>query len=413
MSLFVYQAVRPDGARSEGEVEAATRGEAFRQLEALRLQPLSVRLKGLEGEAVAPAGGADAVDDQGPRLLSSKQIVHFTDEMSDLLDAGLRLEPALRLMAQRRELSGLKVVIGRLRHQVVEGASFSSALRKASTSFGELYCRLVEAGELSGALPQILRRQAAYLMAMEELRNRVIQALIYPAIMCVVGFALMGVFMLALVPQLVVLFSKTGQQLPLLTRGLIAASNFAGHWWWLVLLLLVIGVITFWQAVSQPRGRLWWDRARLRIPLVGDVMAARYYVQFSQTLATMVGNGIPLLNALRLMHSATANRHLHALVGRVVDIVSEGGSLSRALQKVGDFPPTLIDMISVGEQTGDLGAALEKVGARYDKELDVRIQRMTAVIQPAIIVVMAVVVGVVAYSMITGIFQAVSGLKTR
>ncbi len=417
MSRWTYQAIRPDGSRAEGEIEARSRSEALQKLDASRLQPLSVRLHGDEG-APRDAGPGHAAPapisaGSGSSVLSRREIVHFTKEISTLLDAGLQLEPALRSMARRRELSRLKGVVEKLQNSVREGANFSAALRKASPSFDELYCRLAEAGEISGALPKILRRQAAYLATMNELRNRVIQALVYPAFLCGAGAILVGVFMTVLVPQLVTLFSKTGQQLPPLTRLLIAFSGFLGAWWWLLLALAMLAVLAFWRAVSRPAGRLWWDRAQLRLPLVGEVIASRYYVQFAQTLATMVANGIPLLNALRLMHAATANRHLHALLGRVVEMVQDGKPFTAALQRVGDFPPAFIDMVGVGEQTGDMAAALENVGARYDEELNVRIQRVMAVIQPVLIALMALAVGVVAYSMVTGIFQSVNGIGRR
>jgi len=414
MSLFVYQAVDARGARAAGEIEAKSRGEALRKLEDARLQPISVRPKPLGGDLPAsadPGSPPSAPASSGPLSLQSAQIVHFTDEISDLLDAGLQLEPALRLMGQRVELSKLKGVVARLREEVRDGASFSVALRRTSASFGELYCRLVEAGELSGALPQILRRQAKFLADMQELRSRVVQALIYPAFMTLAGIGLMTIFMVVLVPNLTTLFSKTGQELPVLTRGLIAFSHFFSTWWWALLGGGVLAALGFLSFVRTTEGRAWWHGAQLRLPLVGAVLLSRYYVQLSQTLATMVGSGIPLLNALRLMEAATGNLHLRGRLGRVIAIVSEGGSLSRALQRVGDFPPTLIDMVSVGEQTGDLAASLEKIGTRYDKELNQKIARLTAVIQPSIVIVMALVVGVVAFSMITGIFAAVSGLK--
>jgi len=408
MPLFAYQAVDAGGTRTSGEIEAKSRGDALRKLESNRLQPLSVRLK---GEVGGDEPSSSAAPGDGSATLTLPQIVHFTDEISDLLDAGLQLEPALRLMEQRRELSKLKGIVSRLREDIRDGASFSSSLRRASSSFDELYCRLAEAGELSGALPRILRRQALFLASMHELRNRVIQALIYPAFITVAGVVLMSVFMVVLVPQLTSLFTKTGQELPLITRLLIATSGFVGAWWWAVLVGIGAGLLGFWSYVSTPAGKLWWHREQVRVPLVGPVISSRYYVQLSQTLATMVGSGIPLLNALRLMESATANLYMKGLLTKVVAIVSEGGSLSRALQRVGEFPPTLIDMVSVGEQTGDLATSLEKIGTRYDKELNIKIQRLTAVIQPTIVIFMALMVGVVAYSMITGIFQAVSGLK--
>jgi type II secretory pathway component PulF len=149
------------------------------------------------------------------------------------------------------------------------------------------------------------------------------------------------------------------------------------------------------------------------LPLFGAVLKGRFYAQFSQTMANLIENGIPLLTALRLMNSATANVHLRGLMEKVVDMVGEGGSLSRALQRVGEFPPLFIDMVSVGEQTGDLAKALDKVGRRYDKELNIRIQRLTSLVQPVVILVMACMVGLIAYSIINGIFDAISGLNTR
>ncbi len=413
MPSFLYQAVRSGGERVSGEIEARTRAEATIKLEQSRLQPISLKVK--EGSAestIALQETSTSVPVSGePIILGSRQIVQFTDELSDLLEAGLQLEPALRVMEQRRELTNLKHVVIGLRQRVRDGASFSSALHDVSPSFSDLYCKLISAGEMSGALPEILKRQAIYLTEMGELQSRVVQALIYPAILSLTGGGLLVVFMTVLVPQLTVLFSKTGQDLPMMTQVLIASSSFVGQWWWLILGFIVLSALSFWRYIETATGKMWWHTTQLRIPLVGAVIASRYYVQLTQTLATMISNGIPLLNALRLMHAATSNIYLHELLGKALEFVSEGGSLSRALQKVGHFPPTLIDMVAVGEQTGDLGGALEKTGKRYDKELNVKIQRLTSFVQPAVILVMAGAVGVVAYSMVTGIFQSVSGLS--
>jgi len=413
MPWFVYEAVAPGGEVKKGEIEGRTKGEALQKLGLLRLQPHVLRPKEGELAQAAASRASEGKAPAGSTKLSRKQILLFTDEVSDLLEAGLRLEPALRVMEDRRELSGLKRVVARMREQVREGVGFSVALRNASASFGELYCRLVAAGEASGALPVILKRQAAYLAAMGELRSRVIQALIYPAFISGAGILLMCIFMTVLVPQLTVLFTKTGQQLPIATQILIAVSAFGGKWWWAVLLAILFAALAFRQFVGTPSGRLWWDRKQLGIPLVGDVLATRHYVQIAQTLATMVGNGVPLFDALRLMEAAMQNIHLKARLGKVAAMVGEGVPLSRAMDRIGEFPAILIDTVSIGEQTGDLADALEKAGRRYDKELNVRIQRMTSMVQPIIVLAMALVVGTVAFSMITGIFDAVSSLKTR
>lgn len=416
MARFVYEAVSRDGQRVSGQMEAQTRAEAFRKLDRDRLQPISlVQRDGIETNGVFP-GQSKALPEAkpaGPIRLSRAQIILFTEEMSDLLDAGLQLEPALRVMEERKELSSLKTMASALRQEVREGSSLSSALRHVSPSFGDLFCNLVSAGEISGSLPQLLKRQATFLVTIDDLQKKVVSALIYPSMIFVLGIGLIFLFMTYLVPQLTVLFEKTGKELPLLTRLLINTSTFLSHYWWTILAGAAAIVFGFSQYIRTSGGKKWWHRTQLRLPLFGSVLKGRFYAQFSQTMANLITNGIPLLNALRLMNSATANVHLRRLMEKVVDMVGEGGSLSRALQRVGEFPPLFIDMVSVGEQTGDLAKALDKVGKRYDKELNIRIQRLTSLVQPVVILVMACMVGLIAYSIINGIFDAISGLNTR
>ena len=411
MALFSYHAVRRDGGRVSGQVEAQSRTEAFRKLDLESLQPISlVQQEGVETNGARAPETSGALQTRNIRL-SGGQIILFTEEMSDLLDAGLQLEPALRVMEGRKELSGIKAVASALRQQVREGSSLSSALRLVSPSFGDLFCNLVSAGELSGSLPQLLRRQATFLVTMDDLRKKVVSALIYPAMIFFLGIGLIFLFMTYLVPQLTSLFMKTGKDLPLLTRLLVQTSDFFSHYWWAIIAAAAAAVFGFLQFIRMPLGRTWWHTTQLQLPLFGSVLRRRYYAQFSQTMANLIANGIPLLNSLRLMISATGNVHLRSLTEQVVEMVGEGGSLSRALQRVGDFPPLFIDMIAVGEQTGDLAQALERIGRRYDKELNISIQRLTSLIQPVVILVMAVMVGLIAYSIINGIFDAISGLR--
>jgi type II secretory pathway component PulF len=416
MARFVYEAVGRNGQRVSGQMEAQSRAEAFRKLDRDRLQPISlVQRDGIENNGVLPSQSKQVPEAKsaGPIRLSRAQIILFTEEMSDLLDAGLQIEPALRVMEERKELSSLKTMASTLRQEVREGSSLSNALRRASPSFGDLFCNLVAAGEISGSLPQLLKRQATFLVTIDDLQKKVVSALIYPSMIFVLGVGLIFLFMTYLVPQLTVLFEKTGKELPLLTRLLINTSSFLSHYWWAILAGVAAVVFGFSQYIRTSGGKKWWHRVQLRLPLFGAILKGRFYAQFSQTMANLIANGIPLLNALRLMNSATGNVHLRGVMEKVVDMVGEGGSLSRALQKVGEFPPLFIDMVSVGEQTGDLAKALDKVGKRYDKELNIRIQRLTSLVQPVVILVMACMVGLIAYSIINGIFDAISGLNTR
>jgi type II secretory pathway component PulF len=229
----------------------------------------------------------------------------------------------------------------------------------------------------------------------------------------VLGLGLIFLFMTYLVPQMTVLFEKTGKNVPFLTRLLIEVSAFFSHYWWAILAFVALASFGFWQLIRHPRGKKWWHRVQLKIPVVGSVLRGRFYAQFAQTLANLLGNGLPLLSAMQLMRGATLNEHWRRALSEVTDYVGEGGAFSRGLQRLTDFPSLFIDMVAVGEQTGDMPRALDKVGKKYDKELNLRIQRLTSMVQPVIILVMALMVGVIAYSIINGIFDAVSGLQTR
>ncbi len=409
MPTYTFEAIERGGGRRRGEVEARSRAQACDKLERDALQPLWLKLKGEKGEPTAPQTATPAL--RGGYRLSAKQVMLFTEELSDLLEAGLQLEGALRIMENRQDRSALKEVSAYLRQEVREGVAFSAAMRKASPSFGELFCNLVAAGEQGGALHAILKRTLEYQQVVAELKSKVAGALIYPAFIGLAGLLLIILFVSYLVPQLGNLLGTTGEKMPLATALLIGASHFFAAYWWLLLLLVIAAAVGFRQLIRTPSGRIWWDRVQLRIPLVGPVLRAKFLAQLAQTLATLTSNGIALFGALKLTNAATPNVHLQKILSRVTDDVGEGVSLSRSVARTKAFPPVFVDMIIVGEQTGDLPGALEKAGARYDKELNTAIATLTSMIQPAVIVVMAGVVGVVAYSMMGGIFQAVSGLR--
>ncbi|MBV8587651.1 MAG: type II secretion system F family protein [Verrucomicrobia bacterium] len=417
MARFSYDAIDRRGARIQGELDAPTRSDAFRQLGTQRLQPLRLELAengSKNGSKNSHARSAAESDNLPTNIrLSRSQVILFTDELSELLDAGLQIESALRVMADRKELSRLKTLAAVLRRSVREGRPLSAALRSTSPSFGAVYCNLVAAGEMSGSLPQLLKRQAAFLVAIDEIQKKVVAALIYPALIAVLGIGLVFLFMTYLVPQMTILFEKTGKELPFVTRMLVDVSGFFSQYWWALLLGIGVVILAAWRFVKSPYGRRWWDRTQLRLPLIGPLLRGRFFAQFAQTLANLVTNGVPLLSALRLITDATLNKHWHTALAKITDSVGEGISFSRSLQRAGDFPSLFVDMVIVGEQTGDLARALAKSAAKFDKELTLRIERLTALIQPVVILVMAGMVGLVAYSIINGIFDAVSGLQVR
>jgi general secretion pathway protein F/type IV pilus assembly protein PilC len=411
MPTFAYTALDASGQTISGTLAVASRAEVFRKLEAQALTPVKVAEDSKAGKSAASA--AAKAEDNTPVKLKRAQIILFTEELADMLDGGLQIDQALRVITERQEDPALRRVSTILRDQLREGSTVAKALKKASPSFDELYCNLVAAGEVSGSLAPILRRLAQNLVVLAELQSKVTQAMIYPAFLVGACVVLMIVFMTVMVPQITDLLDKGGQQLPMATQMLISFNNFLATWWWAILAVIIIFSLSFKAYVATPAGLLWWHEAKLKLPLFGPVLATRFYAQFAHSMGSLVGHGVPLLNSIRLVSKISANVFIQGLLSKVTGLVAEGGSLSGSLKKVGHFPLMLVDMIAVGEQTGMLGKSLEKSAARYDKELDKRIKRMTAMISPIIILFMAIIVGVVAYSIISAVFSSVNGIRGR
>ncbi len=445
MAVFSYSALNKAGVLSNGDITANDRADAFRRLDRNGLQPVSLKPKEEGGAPVVakeakPAAAKEkakpdsvkpvaalatkssgaktgepektkAVIPQGPVKLKRGDIILFTEELSDLLAAGLQLEPALRIMESRDELSGVKDVTTILRSRIRDGASFSQSLKVASPNFGELYCNLAAAGEISGALPKILRRQSEYLLSVQALTNKVTVAMIYPICLMVAGFAVSILFVSYLIPQLTQLLKSMGKELPMAAKAVLGVGDFVMGYWWAIALVIGLVVYGFQRITSSPTYREPWDRIKLTLPFFGPLISQRFFVQFLETLSNLVGNGLPLLRALELTRDATVNRHLRSLLTKVIAMVGEGGSLSRSLRKVGFFPSLLTDMITVGEQTGDIEHSLERTAMRYEKELQKTIDRGTAMVTPIIIFFMAIIVGTMAYLMVSVILQSVTSIK--
>lgn len=411
MPTFAYTALDPSGQTISGTLAVASRAEVFRKLESQALTPVKVAEDSKTGQNAASA--AAKAQENTPAKLKRAQIILFTEELADMLDGGLQIDQALRVITERQEDPALRRVSTILRDQLREGSTVAKALKKASPSFDELYCNLVAAGEVSGSLAPILRRLAQNLVVLAELQSKVTQAMIYPAFLVGACVVLMIVFMTVMVPQITDLLDKGGQQLPMATQMLISFNSFLATWWWAILAVIIIFSLSFKAYIATPAGLLWWHEAKLKLPLFGPVLATRFYAQFAHSMGSLVGHGVPLLNSIRLVSKISANVFIQGLLARVTGLVAEGGSLSSSLKKVGHFPLMLVDMIAVGEQTGMLGKSLEKSATRYDKELDKRIKRMTAMISPIIILFMAIIVGVVAYSIISAVFSSVNGIRGR
>ncbi|BCX49934.1 type II secretion system protein GspF [Haloferula helveola] len=426
MPAFSYKALSPGGAIQTGQLDAGDRNEALRLLDRKGLQPVSLKQAAADvpqrGKKSAKADAAPRAkarpeiseDGSGGVKLKRAEVVLFTEELADMLAAGLQLEPALRAMENRQELGSLKEVAERIRHLVRDGTNFSVALKRVSPSFGPLYCSLAAAGEASGALDTILRRQAHYLKTLSELQSRLILAMIYPAFLILAGIGVTIVFVTILIPQLTQLIeSAPGGKLPGPIQLLVTVTDHFTEFWYVYVILIIAGSLFFKAWKDNEVNRPTWDRIKLQLPLVGPVISSRFYVQFLETMANLVGNGLTLLRALELSRDATQNLSLRTSLDEVIEQVGDGRALSKAMVRTGNFPALLIDMVSVGEQTGKIDQSLRRAAERYDKELNKDLSRIMALIMPTILIVMALLIGTMAYLMINAIFQTITNLNAR
>ncbi|MBV9009966.1 MAG: type II secretion system F family protein [Verrucomicrobia bacterium] len=430
MPEYAYKARNAQGGLVEGVLNCADRAVAIRQIEQqncipIRIEPIAARPKA-NGTSAAPGSArtfvpkifsrpAETAAEAPARTLKIpySQLLVFTEQLAHLIQAGMTLDEALGVLQKRLKHERVQELTRSLHRSLVDGRSFSQALREFPRIFSPLYVNLVAAGEASGALAEILMRLVKHLMQAKSLRDRVQQALIYPAFLAFAGAVLITVFITFMVPQLTQFMSQNGGSMPLPTRILMSVHHLITTWWWLGI-LLALGALAGWRAyVRSDEGRTTWDRIRLKIPGYGRVIRHRYYAQFSRTLGTLTENGIPLLRSLDLVSEIADNRFIEKKLAEVRRAVVDGAHLSAALAAEKMFPDLLTDMMAVGEQTGHFAQTMMTIADVYERELDRTVTITSSLIAPAIIVVIAVVVGFVVYSILSAVFEMTHSLQFR
>lgn len=415
MPNYAYQAADATGRDVSGTIEAQDRASAMRQLSGRGLQPFKITESNAKvtGKAVVQSKAKqEVVDESAPIKLSNNQLQLFTEELSELLEAGMRLDASLKLMEGKGTGTHSRIA-RRLGNLIREGHPFSSSLRKASPSFGELYCSVAAAGEAGGSLADAMRRQAQYLASVREMRSQVAVALIYPGFLFFSAIGVTILFTTFLIPRLSVMMSRMKGGIPKGIQIVMAISDFTRNYWWLILAVLALMALGFWVWSRSKSGRPVWDHTRLRLPMIGSVLMTSFHSQFLETLASLSGGGLPLLKGLELASRVSSNQYIQGQLTHVIASVRDGASLSRGMEKTGLFPLKLLEMVRIGEHTGDLSGTLRRTADRCGRDLSKTLEKVMALLQPVIILVMAALVGVMAYMMISVIFQTVSALKSR
>ena len=412
MPQFAYRARDAQGSLVEGVLDCPDRAVAIRQIELQKCIPVRIDLVGPEAKTAQRDGAAAAAPTQNLKIPHGQLLV-FTEQLAHLLQAGMTLDEGLSVLEKRLKQPRVQQMTHMLHQALVDGRSFSQALSELPRIFPPLYVNLVAAGEASGALPQILLRVVKSLMQAKELRDRVQQALIYPAFLALAGAVLVTIFITFMVPQLTGFMAQTGGALPLPTRILLQINHLITGYWWVGVLAGIGAVVGFRALVRTDEGRIGWDRFQLMIPGYGRVIRHRYYAQFSRTLGTLIENGIPLLRALDLVTEIAGNRFLEQKLVEVRKAVIDGATLSAALQAQKLFPDLFTDMMSVGEQTGHFAETMQAIADVYERELDKTVGLISQLIPPVIIVVIAALVGLVVFSILSAVFEMTHSLQIR
>lgn len=396
MNLFRYCAVNANGQETAGTVEAPTLAAATDLLKRQGLFPTHLAEKSGRRQAVQANATGPATGFLSPRL-KGKALCEFTRQLSTLLEAGMPLLRSLRLLQQQQSDPVGRQVLGGLAEAIEGGSSFSEALGRYPRSFDRLYVSMARAGEVSGALDQVLDRQAEYLEKRRRLGKKVKGALAYPTVVCLVALLITAGLMIFIVPKFAKMFEEmlNGAPLPALTRWVIGASDVLMHRVHWVALTVVGLVVAFRLIRATEAGGVLTDRLFLRLPGFGRLLRMSACAQFCRTLGTLAQSGVPILSALQIVRNACGNRVIAHAVQSLHDAVKEGESMSGTMGKTGAFPGILTGMVQVGEETGALPEMLTRVAGTYEEEVDVAVEALTSLIEPVMILVLAVLVGTI------------------
>lgn len=403
MPTFQYKAKTQAGQLVSGTLAAGDRRMALAELGRRGYFPLNV--DAAEAEAVTKKFGSSS----GSRV-TNRDVLMFTQQLSSLLRSGMSLAEALGVMERRTQKKSVQGLMSMLRNEIVQGETLSTALMKHPKLFSKFFVNLVRAGEASGTLDEVLIRLKKHQEENAELREKVFGALIYPVIVVLAGIGAIIFFMTFMVPRFVVMFKEMRTTMPLPTRILIGASNAFTSYWWIGAAAIVAGVIIVKQKSRTPEGRMALDALKMRLPIFGAILTTSAFAQFARTLATLLENGVPVLTALQIVEDTMTNQVIARELREARTRVTDGTSISQPLSKGKVFPPLLLDMLAVGEESGEVVPALKNIADMYEQELAHKIKIFTTLLEPAIIIVMAAVVGSIVMSILLAVFDITSGI---
>lgn len=421
MPQFSYRARRRSGELVQGVIDVADRSAALLQIERLGLLPVAVDVpRGAEAKVEkAPKPKKERAEALPPALRDffkrqrkpkMQELATFTQQLSNLLRSGMPLTVALNSMTHLGTKGISADVAKDLKQDVMEGRSLSDAMSKQPVIFSDLYINMVRAGEQSGALTEVLQRLASHYERFAEVQAKFVSALIYPAVVACVGIGIVFFFMTYMMPKFMTIFEGMKVQLPASTMMLMNIGTVFQQYWWLMILMALALFILAKRFQTSETGKRAVDRWKMNAPVLGPVMRLNLYGQFSRTLGTLLENGVPVLTALKITEQVIPNSILKEAIAKTREEVTDGKTIAQPMARSKVFPQLMIDLLKIGEDTGDVPGALNNLANTYENELQIALRVVTNLIEPAMIIAMAVGVGFLLFSVLSAMFAITSNI---
>jgi general secretion pathway protein F len=408
MPVYAYKGLNTSGREVKGMLDAESPKMLRSQLRRSGIRIIEHREESATPESTSAGAGLQTQIDLKKyldRKPSVGELALVTRQLSTLLRSGITLIDALTAIGDQVESEKMKRVFGSVKADVNEGLSLADSMQKHDEIFNHLYVSMVRAGEASGALDKVLARLADFTEAQARLRSKIQSAMLYPLIMLGVGSLIMLILFIVVIPRITKIFEQVKAELPLQTKLLIFIADTLKNYYFILFPLLGVLVWVFLRWKKSPKGKPRWDRFTLVAPVFGPVVRLVAISRFSRTLATLLRSGVPVLNALDITKDVLANERLSSVVGEAREAIREGESIATPLKRSGEFPPIVVHMVSTGEKSGQLEEMLEHVADNYDFQVDQRVEKLTTLIEPIMIVGMGVAVAFIVFSVLLPILQ--------
>lgn len=402
MPVYKYKAVTYDGKKVQGQYSASSKIEVINMLKSDNIYPIEIN------EVI---GSKDIKDLKIFNRVKIKDIAVFCRQFYTMLNSGVTIVNCLEVLRCQTENKKLKKTLGQVYESVQKGMTLSEALKRHKDVFPELLINMVEAGEVSGNLDTILNRMAIHYEKENKISNKIKSAMMYPLVLSIVAMVVVVFLLTVVMPTFVSMFQQSGATLPTPTLVLLGISDIIKNYWYIIIVLITTLIYLVKKYYATERGRAYIDKLKFRIPILNGVITKIITSRFTRTLSTLLASGVSLIKALDIVSKIVGNKVIEEGINKVKDEVRRGMDLASPIDKLGVFPPMVVSMIKIGEESGSLDEILDKTANFYDDEVEASLQKMTSLIEPIMIIIMALIVGFIVISMVLPMFDMINTVR--